>query len=216
MWQGLLVTLGLLLAVGTGSAQSRYSADTGECGTQVSSSVSTFKTSVRSASPSNVRMYGVLDFRHNHQDAREKHCHVVYHLFVSSKGRPFREAYRLPWDTEQGEIAGIDLIGFSPNRNKAAANFLLAEGDGQVNRAVVYDFQTKTAKFSEIPQVEDRRPTRNTCDYGPYESLDSVNNAGFILISVPPYEGCADGGLWLFDPRTASVKQIRLNSGRMQ
>ena len=195
MRQELIVTLGFLLLVGNGSAQSRYSADTGECGGEVSSSVSTFKTSVRSASQGNVRMYGVLEFRHNHEDAQQKHCHVLYRLFVSVKGRPFREAYRLPWDTEEGEIAGIDLIGFSPNRNKAAANFLLAEGDGQVNRAVIYDFQTKTAKFSEIPQVEDRRPARNTCDYGPYESLDSVNDAGFILVSVPPYEGCADGGL---------------------
>jgi hypothetical protein len=49
------------------------------------------------------------------------------------------------WDTEEGEIAGIDLIALSKDRSKFAANFWLAEGDWQEHRAVVYDLSTQQA-----------------------------------------------------------------------
>jgi hypothetical protein len=159
-------------------------------------------------------MYGILEFRHNETDAKANHCHVIYRLLVSSGNGAFVEAHRLVWDTEEGEIAGIDLIGFSPDGSKAAANLWLAAGDGVVNRPVVYDMKTKTAIFAVMPDVEDKRVPQESCDDDPYESLDSVTDAGTIIVSVPAIEGCADGGLWSFDPKAVVWKRIRLYSGR--
>jgi hypothetical protein len=204
----------LTLATSVCFAQHKLSADTAECGGEVSPAVATSKTAVLSSHTASARMYGAIIFRHNQQDAKAKHCHVVYRLFVATGKGAFTQVHQFEWDTESGEIAGIDLIGFSPDGSKAAANFWLAEGDGQQNRPVVYDLKTKTIISAEMPAVQDRRAPSKTCDDDPYESLDNVTNAGIVTVSVPAIEGCADGGLWSFDPRTGAMKLLRKNSGR--
>lgn len=214
MRPALSLVFGGVLLVGTCTAQNRYSVDTVECSADVHSAPSTFKTEIRSAKSGDLRMYGVLELRRNKEDASNKRCHVMYRLYVSEGNRPFQEVFRMPWDTDEGEIAGIELIGFSPNGGKAAANLLLAAGDGQTNRPVIFDLRSKSSKFVEMPPIEDKRPPKESCDDAPYARLYGVTDAGSILVSVPPINRCADGGHWIFNPKTGSLSQIDKPSAR--
>ena len=209
----LIVLMCVLLTVSACRGQKKFSADAGECGDQIGPQITTSKTPTLTGHAGSIRMYGTLEFNRSEQDAKAKDCHVVYRLFVSTANNAFAEAYRLAWDTEDGEIAGIDLIGFSPNGLKAAANFWLAAGDGQENRPTIYDLRTHRALFRSLEQKLSDRIHRS-CDGSYYESVDSVTDEGAVIISVPRVQDCVDGGLWLFDPGTGSLKQIRKNSGR--
>jgi hypothetical protein len=180
---------------------------------KVSPEISAVKTATLANKAGTLREYGQVEFRHNASDAEHKSCHVVYRLFLAKGSSAFEQIDSLEWDTEDsGEIAGIDLIGFSLDGSEAAANFWLAAGDGQDDRPVVYDLITHKVSFGIIGEKLSNQASQNCDAY--VQRVEEVTNRGIVLVSVPAYENCADKGLWAFDPRTGSLKRIRKVSGR--
>jgi hypothetical protein len=153
-------------------------------------------------------MYGLMEFRHDKEDAQAKRCHVTYRLFVSRGGSKFAEARNLAWDTEEGQIAGIDLIGFSSDGSKLAADFWLAEGDGQEHRPVVYDSITSRVLYRPL---EDRiQRSLEGCYQA--EHFIGVTNQGEAIFTVPPsdyVDSCGDKGVWHLNLQTGQVKQVK-------
>jgi hypothetical protein len=155
-----------------------------------------------------------MEFRHDKKDATAKHCHVTYRLFVAKGGSKYTEVRSLAWDTEEGEIAGIDLIGFSSDGSKLAADFWLAEGDGQLHRPVIYN--AGTLKVLDKP-LEDRIQRKiESCDQ--IEHFVGVTNQGEAVFTVPPSiyddsDKCGDKGVWHFNLQTGQVKQVKKKSG---
>jgi len=122
--------------------------------------------------------------------------------------------HQLSWDTEEGEIAGIDLIGFSPDGSKLAADFWLAEGDGEEHRPVVYDSKTSKVRFLSLGDRIQRKIT--SCDQ--VEKFVGVTNQGQAVFTVPPSDyddspECGDKGVWKFDLLTGEVRRIKQFSG---
>jgi hypothetical protein len=204
----------LLLSVSFLHAQVQYSADTGECGDKSSQPVSAVKTPVRFNKTRSMRVYGKLEFRQYEAGAKDKHCHVIYRLLLAVAGKPFREVKRMEWDTEQGEIAGIDLVGFSPNESNLAADFWLAEGDGELHRPVVYNLKTNSTTDRPLEDLIQKRI--NGCDQN--EDFIGVSDSGEAVFAIPPsnYDnspGCGDKGLWHFNLQTGKVYRVKKISG---
>ncbi len=155
-------------------------------------------------------MYGLVEFRHDSEIAKSGHRHVTYRLFVANDGKKFSEVRNLSWDTEEGEIAGINLIGFSPDGSKAAADFWLAEGDGQEHRPVVFD--AATSKVLYKPLEDSIQQKIKSCDQ--VEHFVGVTNEGEAIFTVLPNpvedsESCGDKGVWQFNLQTGRVKQVQ-------
>jgi hypothetical protein len=204
----------LFVLISSIHAQSGFSADTGECGGDPSRDVSVWKTPVLGNKTGSVKVYGKLEFRHNAEDAKNGRCHVVYRLLVAEDGKPFREVKNVELDTEPGELAGIDLVGFSPSESKFAADFWLAEGDGQLFRPVVYDIQTHAV--SDRPLEDAIQKQINGCDQ--LEHFMGVTDRGEAIFAVPPSEyddspGCGDKGLWHFNLQTGRAYRVKKISG---
>jgi hypothetical protein len=168
------------------------------------------RSAVFSGSAQTFRSYGTIVFRRSSAPAAKLSCHVVYRLYVATKGEPFHQAMQFAWDTEQGEIAGIDLIGLSKDSSKFAANFWLAKGDWTEHRPVVYDLSTKQATQAAL---EDKIQKRiHGCDQ--LEDFIAVTNDGEAVFAIPPstYEDspeCGDKGLWHFNLKTGDVYQVK-------
>jgi len=194
-------------------AQSNFAVDSGECQGTAVAGKTVLKTPVRSDTAGKLKTYGRLEFNNYEDGSGQTHCHVVYELFFSKGTRPFKKVHRLEWETEPGEIAGIDLIGFSPDGTKTAANYWLAQGDWVENRAVIYDVPSGKAIFRSLEDKLYRLLDRR-CDGSYWENVESVTNEGKILISVPRESDCIDGGLWEFDPKTGTLGLLKKNSGR--
>jgi hypothetical protein len=141
----LAFVLALVLIAPVCSWAAHLSVDDGECHAEMPSHDTVSKSPVFSSHLQTFRAYGTISFRRNAKSAGKVSCHVVYRLYVAAKGESFSSAVQFAWDTEEGEIAGIDLIALSKDRSKFAANFWLAEGDWQEHRAVVYDLSTQQA-----------------------------------------------------------------------
>ena len=195
-------------------AENKYSADTGECEGDTSLTVTSLKTPVRVNDSRSVKMVGKLEIRRNAGDATKVSCHVVYHLLVSEANKPFHEVKHVEWDTEEGEIAGINLIGFSPDESKLAADFWLAAGDWVGPRPVVYDLKAHTVSYLTL---EDKIQKRiNSCDQ--LEDFIGVTDQGEAIFAVPPSEyddspGCGDKGVWHFNLQTGLVYRVKKISG---
>ncbi len=210
----LLALCGTLAAAPLSPAQDKFSADTGECGGEPAAAVTTSKTAVRTDRLTGIRMYGVMRFRRNSEDAKGHRCHVVYELYIARKRSGFAPMRQLSWDTEEGEIAGIDLVGFSPDGSKLAADFWLAEGDGEEHRPVVYDSKTSRVRFLSLGDRIQRKI--KSCDQ--VEKFVGVTNQGHAVFTVPPSDyddspECGDKGVWKFDLLTGEVRRIKQFSG---
>ncbi len=143
----------IILSASACPAQNKFAIDTGECGGDIGARVATSKTAIRMSRNGELRAYGLVEYRHNAEDAKAKHCHVQYRLFVARRDGKFAEVQSVGWDTEDGEIAGLDLIGYSPDSTKLAADFWLAEGDGQTHRPVIYDVSTGKATYRPLDDL---------------------------------------------------------------
>jgi hypothetical protein len=190
--------------------QQRFSTDTGECGGDARMEGTDSKTSIRTSQSGRLRVYGLMEFRHNEEDAKAGHCHVTYRLFVAKGSGKFVEVRSLAWDTEEGEIAGIDLIGFSSDESKLGADFWLAEGDGQVHRPLVYDARTSKVLYRPL----DDRIRRKTQSCDQTEHFIGVTNQGEAVFTVPPStyddsDSCGDKGVWHFNLLTGDVKRVQ-------
>lgn len=202
----------ILLATSPCFGEHKFSADTGECGGVSRTEIARSKTSIRTSQSGRLRMYGLIEFRHDEEDAKTKHCHVTYRFFVAKGSGKFAEVRNLVWDTEEGEIAGIDLIGFSADGSKLAADFWLAEGDGQEHRPVIFDAETSKVLYREL---SDRIQQKiEGCDQ--VEHFVGVTNRGEAVFTVPPSiytDECGDKGVWQFNLQTSQVKQVKKTSG---
>jgi hypothetical protein len=190
------------------------SVDDGECSAEMQLHDTVSKSPIFSSQKQNFRAYGTITFRRSAESTGKVSCHVVYRLYVAAKSEPFRSAMQFAWDTEEGEIAGIDLIGLSKDGSKFAADFWLGEGDSQEHRAVVYDLSTKQATQAAL---EDKIQKRiHSCDHN--EDFIAVTNDGEAVFAVPPsiYDDspeCGDKGLWHLNLKTGNVTQVKKFSG---
>jgi hypothetical protein len=188
--------------------------DTGECGDTIKARASIAKSGIFIDKVHNLSAYGVVSYRHYANEVKKNQCQVVYEFFVAVQSKPFVLAKRLSWDTEAGEIAGIDLIGVSPDGTKLAADFWVAEGDGEEHRPVVYDISTGQAL--DLPLQGKIQSQIHGCDQN--EDFIGVTNPGEAVFAVPPsvYDGtaaCGDKGLWHFNLKTGRVYRVAKNSG---
>jgi hypothetical protein len=132
---------------------------------------------------------------------------------VATRSKPFQKIRQLVWDSEAGELSGIDLISLSPDGSKFAADFWLAEGDGEEHRPVVYDITKNKTLY--LP-LEDRIQKRiHGCDQN--ESFIGVTDAGEAVFAIPPshYDDspqCGDKGIWRFNLTTGHVYRVAKSS----
>lgn len=205
----------LLLSIpSSGFAQTtKFNIDAGECGERP---VVT-KTLVWTERQHETRMFGRLESVSPKGNSQSGMCHIVYELVASRRGLPYSTVHRMEEDVDMlmGQSTGIDLIGFSPDGSKLAANYWLAQGDWVENRLVVYDLKSKSATFRSLEQNLYENVQRE-CDGSYWEDIESVTNKGMIRIAVPPLSGCSnsDGGLWLFDPKSGDIRKLSPKSGK--
>lgn len=209
-WRVIGLSLSLVLGVLPCLAASRYiSIDTGECSDDVSAKETVTKSSLFVDKVHVLSSYGQLSFRRSADGTRKNSCHVVYQLFIAVHGEQFSEVKRFAWDSEDGEIAGIDLIGLSPNASKFAADFWLAEGDGEEHRPVIFDVATK--QETDLPLEDKIQKLIHGCDQN--EDFIGVTNTGEAVFAVPPsiYDdspACGDKGRWHFDLKAGRVYRV--------
>jgi hypothetical protein len=210
----LAALLALMLISTISWAAARLEADTGECQDTVPASDTLQKTPEFVNQYRSFRAYGTLTFRRVAQPGKDVHCHVVFRLLVSQEKSPFREVLQFAWDTEGGEIAAVELVGLSEDRTKFAADFTLAEGDGQQSRPVVYDLLTEQTIQAAL---EDKiQKLIHGCDQN--EDFIGVTNSGEAIFAVPPSvyadtPECGDKGLWHFNLKTGKVYRVKRFSG---
>ena len=200
-------TLLLAMSAGTAVAEKGRSVQLDDCGENAAATLAILRTAVVASPNGMVRMYGELESVADGAFAATRHCHVVYRLWVGRQGMTYRLAFEKPWDVEEGEIAGIDAIGFSPDGAKAAANFWLAKGDWTEDRPVVADLVSKRAAFRSVGD-EVFKQVKRSCDAAYGQHVDSVTNAGDVLISVPAYQNCPAGGTWSFSPASGRLVEV--------
>lgn len=201
----------LSLATSTCFAVTRPSADSGECGPDVSSTGTSFKTSVFQDQARTFRAYGELLVR---RDTKAQKCLATYRLWTAHKAGSFSITSHLEFTLDDGQIAGIDLIGLSPDASRFAADFLWTEGDGTVHHPVVLNLSSQQ---SIDMALDDRIQKRiHGCDQT--EDFVGVTNSGEAVFAIPPsiYEdspGCGDKGVWRFNVRTGEVYRVKRFSG---
>lgn len=202
-------SLAMLLA--TAARNTRLSVETDECGDQLSGVPVVLKSPVLSSESGRLRAVGQVSIQ---RDTTARRCRADYTLLVSDGKRPFNVVKRFDWSSEVGEIAGIDLVGFSPNGNWLAADFWTAEGDHTEHRPVIYDLATRKASFRSLGSVIQERI--HGCDQE--EDFLGVSDLGEAIFAVPPsiYDDspeCGDKGLWHFNLATGKVTQVAKISG---
>ena len=209
MWR-LAVRL-LVVAVATGVppaslfGQEKYSTKPIEC-FEVEQGKSAKKiTDVLSTTESHLWAYGTLELQRDALDDLAKSCTARFSLFVSEDGKKYRLVKTYSEKTEF--IVGVQLVGFSDNRSKLAADFWWAAGDHTGHRAVVYELGSKQIFFRELGiQIIRQLPS---CDYS--QVFVGVTNSGEAIFHVPKSayvdEGCPDQGHWLLDLRTGKVRR---------
>jgi hypothetical protein len=212
--RAILLSLPLSLTVAICSAQKHIEVDTGECGSDMPIKATATKSAVFNDKVSGIRAYGVVLYQRSTREGAEGHCHVIYKLFAADAGRPFQPLKQIDREMDDGQIAGIELIGLSPDKTKLAANFWIAEGDSQLHVPVVYDRSTKSASYLAL---EDRIQKRiHGCDQ--VEDFIGVTNTGEAVFTIPPSRysdtpECGDKGVWRFNLKTGRVYQVAKISG---
>jgi hypothetical protein len=212
--RSILLCFAAVLALPMCALAKQISIDTGECSREVASGETVVKSDVYSNKKRTMRAYGAIAYRRSVDDAKPTRCHVEFRIFISFDGSPFRIVKSRISEAELGEIAGIDLVGESPDGSKFAADTWLAEGDGEEHWPIVYDLTTGQARDHSLGDKIQSRI--HGCDQN--EDFVGVTNAGEALFAIPPSEydnssGCGDKGLWRFSLVTGKVMQIAKNSG---
>lgn len=213
-----ILALLLMAALPCWAYKKHIQIDTSECQPQTPNEVQSFTSEKFIDITRGVQAYGQISIRRTTNATDEAKCHVMMQLFVSSHNSKFIKVEEFEKDTEQGEIAGIELIGLSKDGSKFAANYWQAEGDGQTHQPVIYDFHTK--KTATAP-LEDRIQNHlHHCDQ--VEDFIGVTNSGDAIFAVPPstyvddprdYSPCGDQGVWYFNVQTGKVIRVKRISG---
>lgn len=194
------------------SAQKKFSVDGGECGGDVTVQPDIQKTAISRNAVTGRRAYGVLGHRRTEEDVRAKRCSVVYRLMMEEGQGKFSQMTGLDWHTEEGEIAGVDLIGFSSDGTKLVADFWLAEGDGTEHRVKLVDLKEGKSSFRSINDEIYKHSTEKLVDSeNYYETLESVRDDGQVVVIAHADGGRKPDGFlskWLFDPKTGRVMRI--------
>lgn len=210
----ILLSLPLILTVSLYSAEKHIEVDAGECGSDMPIKATATRSAAFNDKVSGIRAYGVVLYRRSTGKGPEGRCHVVYKLFAADAGQTLQLVKQVDGDMDDGQIAGIDLIGLSPDKTKLAANFWIAEGDSQLHGPVIYDLSTKSANYLAL---EDRIQKRiHGCDQ--VEDFIGATNAGEAVFAIPPSQysdtpECGDKGIWRFNLKTGRVYRVAKISG---
>ncbi len=156
-------------------------------------------------SNSTARAYAAIAITRPSSDTEGKACRVEYQLFVARGQHPF-VAVKTFTDTTD-TLVGAEVVGFSRDESKLAADFWWAAGDYTGHRPVIYDLNTNRTQFGELgEQLTAQLPS---CDY--FEEFTGVTDPGEAIIHVPKSayvdEGCPDQGDWLFNLRKKTVRR---------
>jgi hypothetical protein len=157
------------------------------------------------------RAYGDVLVR---SETNAKHCRTTYRLWIARDSGAFALAKSLDFTRDDGEIAGIDLVGLSPDGTRFAADFWFAEGDATIHHPVILDRTTGQAADMAL---DDRIQKRiDGCDQ--VEDFIGVTNSGEAVFAVPPsiYDDspeCGDKGVWRFNLKTGRVYRAAKISG---
>lgn len=208
------VVSSLALFLTTAARDSKPSVATDECSGPLSGVPVVLKSPGLSSKSGRFRAVGRVSIQRDAADVAAKRCRADYTLLVSDGKRPFSAVKRLEWSVEEGEIAGIDLIGFSPNGNTLAADFWTAKGDHAEHRPVIYDLAARKASFRSLGSLIQERI--HGCDQE--EDFLGVTDSGDAIFAVPPsiYDDspdCSDKGLWHFNLETGKVTLVAKISG---
>jgi hypothetical protein len=212
--RAVLISLPLLITVSLYSAEKHIDVDTGECGSYTPISAPATRSAIFSDAASGIKAYGAVLLQRSAGKGPEGRCHVFYKLFIAIGGQTFRQVKEIDSEIDDGQIAGIELIGLSPDKTKLAANFWTAEGDSQSYGPVVYDRSTNRANYLAL---EDRIQKRlHGCDQ--IEDFIGVTNAGEAVFAIPPSEysdtsECGDKGIWRFNLKTGKIDRVAKISG---
>jgi hypothetical protein len=151
--------------------------------------------------------YASVTLRRDKSDEEAKACTATFKLFVREGDGSFRVAKS--FSEKQEFIVSVQVVGFSSDRSKLAADFLWAAGDYTGHRPVVYDLKTRSVLFRKLGSaILGQMPS---CDY--FEEFVGVTNSGMAIIHVPKSiyvdEGCPDQRYWHFDLRTGKAIRIK-------
>ena len=186
-------------------AQQPFSTPTAECVDTPAGTTAREQTDAKTAKDAQVMAAITISRPVDDKDAR--HCHVEYALLFREPGQPYRTVAAFQEDGQ--DAFGVDLVGFSPDKQKVAANFWYAAGDFTAVRPAIYDRSTKKSMVKELgEQITRQLPA---CDYT--MEMTGITNAGEAVVHIPKSiqveEGCPDQGNWLFDLRTEKVRRIK-------
>jgi hypothetical protein len=206
--RSLILVLPLLICIQVSASVQKLTVDSGECD-ESAVSAELAKSPVFVDAKRYFRAYGSIESQPSKADKGHLHCHVIYTLFISTRGKGFSEVKRFAWDAEPGQITGIDMIGLSPNGAKFAADFWWAEGDGEVHRPVIVDLASRAVVDRSVEDSIQKRI--HSCDQN--EDFVGVTNSGEALFAIPPstYDDspeCGDKGVWSFNAATGEVRQV--------
>jgi hypothetical protein len=207
----LLVVLLSFVALAS-HAQARFSIGSGECDEISEGHPVSLKTAIRTTQSERLRAYGELLV--TRIAGKKETCRATYRLYVSHQGAPFQKVSQIERTIEGAQLAGIDLIGFSPDRSKVGANFWEAEGDWQGQGPVVFDANSGTASYRDLGQRIQERV--HGCDQS--DDFLGVTNDGQAVFAVPPsiYDDspdCGDKGMWNFNLKTGALSRVAKTSG---
>lgn len=189
------------------------SADTEECGEDTPAKAVIVKTPTYTNALRAFRAYGEISYSRISKDGAESRCRVVSRLYAANGTNAFRKIKEMVWETEAGEISGVDLIGLSPDGSKFAADFWLAEGDGEEHRPVVHDIAKDMTLYLPLEARIQKRI--DGCDQN--EDFIGVSNEGEAVFAIPPshYDdsaACGDKGVWRFNLTSGHVYRIARTS----
>ena len=149
--------------------------------------------------------YATIELVRDPADASGASCVATYTLYMSQYSSNFKAVKT--FSVQLRDSAGVDLIGFSDNGSKLAADFWWSAADYKGHRPVVYDLKSKVGRLDELSdQITGQLPA---CAYS--EELTGVTDAGEVAIHIPPSghvaNGCPDQGDWLLDSRTGVARR---------
>lgn len=197
-----LALLAVVALGGSALAQQPYSTPTAECVDIPAAKTQTQKTEAMTAA--GARAYATITASRPADDKDARHCHVVYALLLSERDQAFQTVATFEEDGQ--DAFGVELVGFSPDNSKVAANFWYAAGDYTDIRPGVYDRTSKKSAVKELS--EEIVGSYADCNYTPV--VAAVTNAGEAVVRAAKYtyveEGCSDPGDLLFNVRTGEVR----------
>jgi hypothetical protein len=198
-----LVLTAVLALAGSALAQQPYSTPTTDCSEIGTGKTQTQQTEARSVE--RARAFATITASRPAGDTDARHCHVAYALLFSESGEPYKTVATFEEDGQ--EAFGVNLVGFSPDESKVAANFWYAAGDFDAVRSAIYDRATRKSVVKELgDQITSQLPP---CDYT--MEMTAITNSGEVVVHIPSRQGeesCPDQGDWLFNLRSGKVRRV--------